>query len=296
MKIKMKKILLAPLCAVVVIAGVATFAAFEAHVINVTATIENALNITPDTEGFAFGTVFPQEELYRDLTISLSDSFVAEGRVDDVSYVIKQKPKVKGCDVNLDADPWKEITVGGVTTTAHEYCLKNVPVNSPIEYNSTDEYYTYCYVPLANYLSKHKADDENPENDTIVDAPHYAYEWDASSGKSSLRDDGIAEGYLSKIDGDTEDKWIIDLKVPCFQGMCDQDPLMPPKWWLDPDAEHKEFGTDLWIEIIDISMSFECSDGRDNDGDNLIDADDPECNDAGGTYHPEWDDEANPPD
>lgn len=73
------------------LAAVAGMSAFEAHVINVTAHIENALAV--DTYGIDFGTVFPQEYHEEDFTISLSQSFQDERRVDDVEYVIKQKPK-----------------------------------------------------------------------------------------------------------------------------------------------------------------------------------------------------------
>ena len=86
-----KKILLALVAAVAVVGGVAGMSAYEAHVINVTAHIENALYVHPDE--IAFGTVFPQEYVERDFTVELSTSFQAAGRVDDVEYVIKQKPK-----------------------------------------------------------------------------------------------------------------------------------------------------------------------------------------------------------
>jgi len=72
-----------------------------------------------------------------------------------------------------------------------------------------------------------------------------------------------AVGYLSKIDEDTEDTWVIDLAVPCFGGYCAQD-------WADfvfginPEAdasqytqdianEHKVFGCDLWVEVTGVS-------------------------------------------
>src|SRR3989344_5136550 len=67
------------------------FMAFEAHVVNVTATIENALSAP--LESIDFGTVFPQEHLEKTLRVGLSDSFIAEDRVDDVEYFIRQKPK-----------------------------------------------------------------------------------------------------------------------------------------------------------------------------------------------------------
>ena len=69
------------------------FAAFEAHVINVTATIENALYVHPESRNF--GTIFPQEYKEMGIFVTFSQSFSAENqtRVDDVDYVIKQKPK-----------------------------------------------------------------------------------------------------------------------------------------------------------------------------------------------------------
>ncbi|HUW72225.1 MAG TPA: hypothetical protein VMV66_03525, partial [Candidatus Humimicrobiaceae bacterium] len=89
-----KKILLGLVAAVVVVGGIATMSAYEAHVINVTAHIENALSVP--TKHIAFGTVFPQEKLNETIEIMFSESFTAEDRVDDIAYKIVQKPKFKG--------------------------------------------------------------------------------------------------------------------------------------------------------------------------------------------------------
>jgi len=86
-----KKLLRAGVILGAAVAAVTGMSAFEAHVINVTAHIENALNV--DSYGIDFGTVFPQEYEEENFTISLSRSFLEEDRVDDVDYVIKQKPK-----------------------------------------------------------------------------------------------------------------------------------------------------------------------------------------------------------
>ena len=53
----MKKVLLVVGAVVIVLVTVPLFAAFEAHVINVTARIENALYVHPESRDF--GTVFP---------------------------------------------------------------------------------------------------------------------------------------------------------------------------------------------------------------------------------------------
>ena len=85
-------------------AGVIGMAAYEAHVINVTAKIENALAV--DNYGIDFGTVFPQEYIKnKDFTVSLSKSFIDEDqtRVKDVQYKIVQKDKPWTLNFN-DAD------------------------------------------------------------------------------------------------------------------------------------------------------------------------------------------------
>lgn len=86
-----KKILLGLAAAAALTIGVVGMSAFEAHIINVTAHIENALAV--NTKGIAFGTVFPQEYIERSFDIALSSSFLDEGRVDDVHYMLMQKTK-----------------------------------------------------------------------------------------------------------------------------------------------------------------------------------------------------------
>jgi len=101
----MKKALLITFALAIAIATVPMFAAYEAHVINVTAHIENALRV--HTDALDFGTVFPQEYLVRDFTMDLSDSFQEQSRADYVDYVIKQKPKCE-CDRWIDDAPLPE--------------------------------------------------------------------------------------------------------------------------------------------------------------------------------------------
>src|SRR3989338_6647589 len=87
----MKKILMGLAAAGTAIAMVPLFAAFEAHVINVTARIENALEVS--TDAIDFGTVFPQEQIDKFFGVDLSQSFLDEDRVEDIEYIIRQKPK-----------------------------------------------------------------------------------------------------------------------------------------------------------------------------------------------------------
>ncbi len=259
----------------VVVAGAAAFSAYEAHIVNVTATIENALSV--NTGDMAFGTVFPQEYLLKDMNVQLSDSFMNTGRVDDVEYVIKQKPMVKApCIVGsasgifgikvaqaippcaeAPGDPYANITVGDFSGPAWQYCEENLPEGAPYE-NTTGEYWNHCFLPLSNYLSKHGS---NP-NDVSVDAFHQAYVW--NNGKSDVNPAYIASGRLSKQDHVTSDDWKIDLAVPCFQGECAQDwasfvvgknPQANPADFILPQSiKGQTFGTQLWVEVTNISM------------------------------------------
>ena len=92
-----KKLLMALVAVLAVAGGIAALSAYEAHVINVTAHIENALDVP--TTAINLGTVFPQEYVLSDaFTFGMSDSFLKEEDVTGISYVIKQKPKCKNTD------------------------------------------------------------------------------------------------------------------------------------------------------------------------------------------------------
>jgi hypothetical protein len=260
-----KKILMGVAAVVVVVGGVATLSAYEAHIINVTAKIENALSVTPDQ--IAFGTVFPQEHISKDIKIALSESFLAEERVDDVNYVIKEKPKVRPNNENPNGDPYMTIkpTDHQDGITAHEYCLdEGKQLTAEQAADPSSEYYKYCYPILCGQLSR--TPDLSPNNDgAAVSSPH---DWIT---------EGEVDGHLAKSEQDTEDVWTIDLTVPGFQGMVDQDYTVGEYGNLLPASlEHQTFGCDLWVEVGSISNSDqvgiykESNDYPDGDPNNLL--------------------------
>ena len=220
-------------------------AAFEAHVVNVTAKIENALFVHP--QSIQYGTVFPQEHLLSDFFLTFSNSFSVDSqtRVGKVDYVIKQKPKPREAFV---------AQVG--VEVARDFCHNNAPANSA---DVDDPYYDNCYPNLCPYLSKTPdgvpATGPNANNDTAVPPFH-----DPNDPAS------WAQGTIVKlpvIDRDSGDTWTIDLAVPCFKGMCAQDwsnfvlglnPNAgdPSQYELPPQLEHQVFGCDLWVEVTDI--------------------------------------------
>ena len=71
----MKKVLLVLGALLVTLSGVAMVSAYEAHVINVTAHVENALFV--DRTPLSFGTVFPEEWFIKEIYLTTSSSFCA---------------------------------------------------------------------------------------------------------------------------------------------------------------------------------------------------------------------------
>ncbi|TSC81664.1 MAG: hypothetical protein G01um101420_910 [Parcubacteria group bacterium Gr01-1014_20] len=219
------------------------FAAFEAHVVNVTARIENALFVHP--QSIEYGTVFPQEHLFSDFFLTFSQSFseTSQTRVGKVDYVIKQKPKPREAFL-------QEVGV----EVARDFCHLNSPANVG---DLNDPYYDKCFPSLCPYLSKtpdgNPATGPNANNDVGVPAfhdPEVQY----------------AEGTIVKIPNlgrDSGDQWTINLAVPCFKGMCAQDWASfvlglnpnagdPAQYELPPTLEHEVFGCDLWVEVTRI--------------------------------------------
>lgn len=193
------------------------FAAFEAHVINVTAQIENALRV--HAAAIDFGTVFPQELILGGFSVETSDSFSAttQQRVKKIDYVVKQKPKPR-----VD------------TPENAEFCHNNTPANPG---DPNDPYYDTCYPILCSYLSKHPQVSE--PGDVGVDAFH---DWKTVFGT----------GHLDKTLGiDLSDQWVVDLDVPCFAGQCAQD-WTHQGWELPAGLEGQVFGCDLWVEVTSI--------------------------------------------
>jgi hypothetical protein len=221
-----KKILMALAAVLVVAGGVAALSAFEAHVINVTAHIENALTV--GTSSLTFGTVFPQEYLHEDFNVALSQSFLDQNRMNDVHYNIE--PKVK-C-----------VTLTG----EHPQCVVGADTNNP----------TACACPagstpmldLCRFLSvMHKAGSGG--NDT--DRP--SYYTDGATPSCATPSPAIASGILNKLAENTTDGWKVDLKVPPVTGNVGQDWPVSCASYVVP-TNGADYGCDLWIEVTGFSQ------------------------------------------
>jgi hypothetical protein len=94
----MKKAILIVAALVLILSGVAAVSAYEAHLINVRAHVENAMSVTRNT--IDFGTVFPEEWMIEEFTVGTSNSFCNENqlRVTYIEYSIwvEWKPNPAG--------------------------------------------------------------------------------------------------------------------------------------------------------------------------------------------------------
>jgi hypothetical protein len=230
-----KKILLALATIVVVAGGVAAMSAWEAHVINVTAHIENALYVHPDK--IDFGTVFPQEYLEKEFTIELSQSFKEQNLEDpklrpDLDYKIVQKlkpiwPKPAECTQNYT-------TIEEARLYCHDATLPD----------------PCCYLDLCPFLSKEDAD---PDDFNDYGVPSY-YVVDAGGDFCRTPSPDYASGYLH-IENDPIDLWKVDLKVPPVAGYVGQDwPETCLPWVVPQDSE--DYGCDLWVEVTAIPAKY----------------------------------------
>lgn len=230
----MKKILAGLVGLMATVALLPLFAAFEAHVVNVTAKIENALFVHP--ESLEYGTVFPQEHLDTSFFITFSESFSErdQTRVGKVDYVVKQKPQCMDAQGNFPQV--------GEDENGNFVCPQGSTMR-PL---------------LCPYLSKHPdgipSTGSNANNDIGVPAFHDPFATSSYAYGKLVK--------LPSIGNDPSDTWTIDLAVPCFKGACAQDwadfvhslnPNADPALYeLDPLLEHEVFGCDLWVEVTKI--------------------------------------------
>ncbi len=242
------KYILIPVSGIVLsLVGASLFAAFEAHIVNVTAKIENALSFSvngPNVNNGAidFGTVFPQEYFnFDNVSIGFSVSFLGQDRVSVVDYKIEQKPKC--IDENGHILP--VIVVGyedGKPILTCPAGHERMPLLCP-------------------YISKTETTQESSENDTSVPPFHSVIVTPTGNG-FTVTNNPLATGQLIK-GSDEVDNWIIDLAVPCFEGKCSEDwagfvtsknpNANPDLFDLDPALESQQFGCDLWFEVTGIN-------------------------------------------
>lgn len=117
----MKKALMILAALLVIASGVMAVGAYEGHLVDVKAHVENALGVS--TYEVDFGTVFPEEVVETAIQVGLSESFQDQQRYSTVEYELWWEPKpIEDGYVDVDDDgyfepiyPFIELEVDGGT-------------------------------------------------------------------------------------------------------------------------------------------------------------------------------------
>ena len=232
-----KKILVGIAASLAAVASFPLLAAFEAHIINVTAQIENRLFLDPIPD-INFGTTFPQEKFEKSFIAQLSQTFLDDPTLDDLEYVLRQKPK---CVDNADPSLHPPVTEDAGGNFVCPEGSSQMPLLCP-------------------YISKSEitADGTEGENDGPAIPPFHGLPGPWTLASTLLHE---THGRLIESAEDTSDEWLIDLKVPCFEGQCAQDwpdfvsaesqnpEINPEDYEADPANESALWGCDLWLEV-----------------------------------------------
>ena len=227
----MKKAILVVAALLMVVSGIAAVSAYEAHLINVTAHVENALTV--DTAAIDFGTVFPQEWLIKDRVIALSTSANAilgesEGDLLDVDYTV-----------------WAEYKVETVGTP-------------PLYYFWMGEWLWVGIDSLDPVTDLTGWNQVGVEPDITFDPD--ADPWAAPDPMAVAT---TCTGTLNA--GNKSDTLRVMLLAPCFHGDYNADTDVKPAWWPEPETAEwpllpqgldadvgVDMGLDLKIQVTDI--------------------------------------------
>ena len=227
----MKKAILVVAALLMVVSGIAAVSAYEAHLINVTAHVENALTV--DTAKIEFGTVFPQEWLIKDRVIALSTSAnatlgEAEGDLLDVDYTVWAEYKIKET-----GDPATYYIWMG------EWLWVGIDATEPV----TD---------LSDWNQVGSQPDSNFANDGTAGEP-----------AGAMAVETTCTGTLDA--GNKEDTLRVMLLAPCFHGDYNADTDTKATWWPEPESAAwpllpqgllgdlgVDLGLDLKIQVTDI--------------------------------------------
>ncbi len=226
----MKKAVLIISALLLVISGVAAVSAFEGHLIDIKAHVENAIGV--ETYEFDFGTVFPQEEVEKDLMYGLSNSFMAENqtRVSSVRYELYWELKPAGDHdpepLYLDAyfqplNPFIEVTFTNPDSgdSINATAAKTVPVVGQ-------------YVKFGEGKLVKTIDPRVPAQDDCMDMLHFYFYVP------------VFEGYYNEIT-DPKAPWnymlMKDQYVTVNETICDT---------FDAEVPHADLGINLKIQVV----------------------------------------------
>ena len=215
-----KKAILIVAALLLVVSGVAAVSAYEGHLVNIKAHVENAIGV--ETYELDFGVSFPQEQRQEDLTWGLSESFLddTQDRVSSLTYDLYWELKT-------------------------------------LEEGAAPPYLDDYYVPLNPFLHVYFL---SPDGDTIDDAaaltvPGVGTPVKFGTGylaKADVTDDDcdtlhftfyvpVFEGYFNDLTNDPYDYMLMEGEfITEVERICDT---------FDVDVPHADLGIDLKIQV-----------------------------------------------
>jgi len=211
-----------------VFSGVAMVSAYEAHTVNVTVKVEDAITCNAPVLGLQFGTVFPEEWLIEDRAIALSSSAnatlgEAEGDLDYVDYTVWAEYKIQ----SAGATPTYYIWLG-------DWLWVGIDATTPSGSSK------------AGWNQVGSQPDAGFDNDGTPGVP--------------TGDMAKATACTGTLDSDTPQILRVMLLAPCFHTYYNADTDTKPLWWPTPDTaewplldqalhDGVDLGLDLKIQV-----------------------------------------------
>jgi hypothetical protein len=133
----LKKAILIVAALVLVLSGVAAVSAYEGHLVNIKAHVENAIAV--ETYELDFGNVFPQEEVEKQLTFGLSESFVDKTQIRlssltyELYYELKPIPNTEPVEYYAALSPFLVLSDGDPADGNDKFEAQPVAVPKPGE-------------------------------------------------------------------------------------------------------------------------------------------------------------------
>jgi hypothetical protein len=139
----MKKIIFLAAALLAVFSGVAAVSAYEGHVIDVKAHVENAIWVQGEAfqnggyeSNLNLGTLFPEMSVETDLVFGLSNSFKAQSAYSTVDYALYWEPKpVSGSTTFKDIWPYMQLKLDGTPLAP---ISASAPIAAPVLITTAD--------------------------------------------------------------------------------------------------------------------------------------------------------------
>jgi hypothetical protein len=217
-----KKVLLLVSALLIVFSGVAAVSAYEGHLVNVKAHVENAIGV--ETYHLDFGTVFPQEKLENQLWIGLSQSFRDQDRYSTVLYEVYWEPKPIPADlIGKVCDPDGDNYYQPIWDYIELQIEGDIVYNPPITDARTG-------LPMAAKGQLYLKDDQCDLLHLWINPPVFDPYY------NELTDPAKPSGILYYPD----DYCLVTENLTCGD------------YWFETDVPHVDLGGDLKIQVMDI--------------------------------------------